>query len=201
MLAIIREIVIKKAIQACIYAYNDIIFSNDSKVGEKLLEDYRRNQIYCFIEKNKRKYDFDYIITTESGTIDSNYKTAGRIDICVFYSPSKFEQEYFSLECKRFVKDNSSFKATEEAYYHEGIQRYEIGKYKCDSKFGGMIAFCEEGCFDKLKDTISKVLKCHSLDGVYEESDDFNHKYVHSIFINDANNQKIKIISIMMNFS
>lgn len=197
----VRNAVIHKSINACILAYTDILKSRKSKVGELLTEDQRRNQLVSMIRKNSKKYEFNYIITTENGEFKSGtYNTVGRIDIGIFYKPQEYKQEYLSFECKRFIKENSGENAIDKAYYKEGIKRYETGKYLCDTGVGGVIAFCEDGNFDMLKDKIISVLKQHSISNV-EDIKQYNHNYIHSCLIKTKGNNEIKIISIMMDFA
>lgn len=197
----IRNAVVKNTINVLILAYNDIIKSNNAQIGKKLLEDVRRNQLVDAIKNNKQKYKYDYIVSTESGEYTSDYRTNGRIDICVYYSPKQYSQEYLSFECKRFVSGNSSLSEVKKAYYDEGIHRYEIDKYHCDTGFGGMIAFCEEGNYTDLKNTIVSVLNNCSLENVEDYSCRYNHKYLHKGIVKNNKNDKINIISIIMNFA
>lgn len=195
---IIRDSLIHRCIKYLIIAYNEIISSGDL-VGKKPLEDVRRNQIVKFMVDNKPKYKFKNTISTEAGTIDEQtYKTVGRIDICIF--SVGYEQKYISFECKRFVKGDIGKKALEEAYYSEGLSRYEDGKYLCQLGCGGMIAFLEEGKVSTLNRNIQRLLAEHSIDNYTDESILYNHQYVYSNKIHAQGKNVIEMKNIIMSF-
>lgn len=199
---IIRTAVVAKSVDVLINAYNDIINSKNSKVGMVLKEDNRRNQIVNQIDNNRKKYRYEYTIGTESGTYNKQFETIGRIDICIYYNPERYVQQRLSFECKRFYSKNSGTAAIEQTYYTEGLKRYYELKYPCDTGFGGMIAFCEEGDYIKLKSNILGVLKKYATGKkINDKSKERNHNYLHTFDFFNMNGETIKIISIMMNFS
>lgn len=200
-LNIIRTAVVVKSVNVLTMAYKDIISSQNSQVGMVLKEDNRRNQIVNQIDSNRKKYKYEYVMGTESGTYNEQFETMGRIDICIYYSPERYVQQRLSFECKRFHSKNSGTAAIEEAYYTEGLKRYYELKYPCDTGFGGMIAFCEEGDYKKLKDNILGVLTKHATGEINDMSTESNHNYLHSFDFLNKDGENIRIISIMMNFS
>ncbi len=200
-LNIIRTAVVVKSVEVLTMAYKDIINSQSAQVGMVLKEDARRNQIVNQIDSNRKKYRYEYAIGTESGTYNEQFETIGRIDICIYYNPERYIQQRLSFECKRFYSKNSGTAAIEEAYYTEGLKRYYELKYPCDTGFGGMIAFCEEGDYTKLKDNILGVLTKYATGEIDDRSKESNHNYLHTFDFLNVNGETIRIISIMMNFS
>ena len=189
-------------IDRCVYyiitAYNDII-ATGKLVGQRPLEDIRRNQIADFMIKNRRKYKFSNLITTESGSIEQEtFKTKGRMDISIY--SKGYEQKYISFECKRFIKNTISPKRIENAYFLDGLSRYADGKYNCEIGYGGMIAFLEEGDLNKLNKNIQKIFIKYCIDGYTDESSYYNHQYVYSTKIVNQNNSSVEIKHIVMSF-
>lgn len=196
---IIRRSMIDSCITYIIVAYNEII-ATGMLVRKKPLEDIRRNQIYNFMIKNKRKYRFSNTITTESGSIDEEtLKTIGRIDISIYNKG--YEQHYISFECKRFIKGNISPKKLEKAYFIDGLSRYTEGKYSCELGYGGMIAFLEEGDLKKLNINIQNLFGKYCIGDYIDESSYYNHQYVYSTKIFDHNNNIVEIKHLIMAFS
>lgn len=200
-LTLIRDTVVSKSVNVVLQAYKDIINSKDPKTGVKVNEDVRRNQIVKTILENKKKYDYEYIVATESSTFDENFVTIGRMDICVYCSFDNFEQKTLSFECKRYLKSNSGKAAIKSSLYDEGINRYITGKYPCDTGVGCLIAFCESGDYNKLRCNVKHVLENHSSTVISDDSGALGHNFVYSTFMTDFQNNNIKIVVILMDFS
>lgn len=196
----IRECILKSCVKTIIYAYNDIILSG-CKFEDVPIEDKRRNQLVEIINKNRKKYSFNEIINTESGIIDEQLHTSGRIDICICYRPEAYTQECLSFECKRFSnKKRYTRRSVIDPFYNEGIYRYISERYFCDSGYGGMIAFCESGSYNDLQKAIFSLLVEKSNE-THNWNSNYKHNWIYESSFTTNNNREIKIVSILMDFT
>ena len=197
---IIRDNVVMTAIKSIVNAYNDILLENEI-FSYTPTEDQRRNQIVKMIKDNSEKYQFKYFVTTESGEMGKDYKTIGRIDICISYKAAEFHQEYLSFECKRFInKKRYTNQSVINPIYEEGIKRYITKKYNCDTGYGGIIAFCESGNYNSLNTAIYHLLdnRCNK---IHDKSYTFQHNWIYNAETYDCEENPITLVCILMNFT
>jgi hypothetical protein len=190
----------RKCVKLIISSYAEIRL-NDKLKHQKPIEEIRRNQIVLMMIDLKQQHKFKYDITLESGTIDKEtFKTLGRIDICISHTKN-YDQRTISFECKRFVKANCTCSAIEEAYYENGIMRYEVKKYPTHKGFAGMVSFFEEGDYIEFNRIIIDIIKSHSKAGSFCELSQYAHDYVYESKTSDIDGAEITLNHILFDFT
>lgn len=188
----------EKYVNLVIDSYKEILVKNAGI--KKVWEDTRRNMLCSQMRNIKGKYGITFNIVTESGVWDEDFKDKGRIDICCYLS--ELEDQYIAFECKRFLKNDLAPNYISREYYGEGIKRFEDNVYSKNIDFGGMIAFLEEGDYCKLNKVMNNELPQYSIGSWLEDvSTYYNHNYVYKTVHVRKENNDIKLVHILLDFS
>lgn len=188
----------EKYVNLVIDSYKEILVKNAGI--KKVWENKRRNMLCSQMRNIKTNYGITFNIVTESGVSDENFDDIGRIDICCYLS--ELDDQYIAFECKRFLKNDSVPSYISREYYEEGIKRFEDNIYSKNTDFGGMIAFLEEGDYCKLNKVITTELPKYSVDKNIEDiSAYYNHNYVYKTVHIRKDNNNIKLVHILLDFS
>lgn len=188
----------EKYVNLVIDSYKEILVKN---AGIKKVWENKRRNILCSQMRNiKTNYGITFNIVTESGVFDENFNDIGRIDICCYLS--ELDDQYIAFECKRFLKNDLRPGYISREYYGEGIKRFEDNIYSKNIDFGGMIAFLEEGDYCKLNKVMANELPKYSVDNYIEDSSTYyNHNYVYNTVHIRKDNNDIKLVHILLDFS
>ena len=186
----------RKYIELVIYSYQKVL---QKTAYRKPWENTRRNMLLAQMRANKDRFGITFNIASEAGVYDENYKDTGRIDICCYLS--QFEEQYIGFECKRFLKKDTVPSYIRDEYYGEGIRRFEDNIYTGSADFGGMIAFLEEGDYQKLHKVLIQELPQYTSDNhIGDISADYNHKYVFQT-VHAKSGDSITLVHILLNFT
>lgn len=187
----------RRYIELVIYSYKEVL---KMKQYTKPWEDTRRNMLLKQMRENKSKFGITFNITSEAGVYDEDFRDNGRIDICCYLS--QLEDEYIAFECKRFLKNDVIPSHIRDEYYGEGIKRFEENIYSVNVGFGGMIAFLEEGDYQKLYQTIVCELPQYTCNNKADDiSESYNYQYVLRTSHNRKKNGDITLTHILMDFT
>lgn len=187
----------QKYIELAIYSYKEVLKMNQPM---KPWENARRNMLLSQMRKNKGNFGITYNIASEAGVFDENYKDNGRIDICCYLS--MLEDQYIAFECKRFLKKDIIPSYIRDDYYGEGVKRFEDNIYADSVDFGGMIAFLEEGDYQKLYKKLVQELPQYTSDGaVCDISNSYGYQYILKTSHNRKSSNDIILIHILMDFT
>lgn len=187
----------QKYIQLVIYSYKQLL---PMKSIINPWEDTRRNMLLKQMRDNKSKFGITFNIASEVGVYDEDFRDNGRMDICCYLS--QLEDEYIAFECKRFLKDDVISSYIRDKYYGEGIRRFEDNTYSGSVDLGGMIAFLEEGDYQKLWQKLVCELPQYTCNNEAEDiSAYYDYQYVlKTSHIRNKNND-ITLIHILMDFT
>lgn len=187
----------QKYIELVIYCYEQVLQTN-SPINP--LENTRRNMLLEQMRKNKSTFGITFNIASEVGVYDEDYRDNGRMDICCYLS--QLEDEYIAFECKRFLRKDVIPYYIREKYYGEGIKRFEDNIYSGSVDLGGMIAFLEEGDYQKLWRIIFRELPQYTCDNKVEDiSENYKYQYVLRTSHNRKRNRDITLVHILMDFT
>lgn len=187
----------QKYIELVIYSYKEVL---QMKSYIEPWEDTRRNMLIYQMRENKSHFGITFNIASEVGVYDKNYKDSGRMDICCYLS--QLEDQYIAFECKRFLKKDIIPSHMRDEYYGEGIKRFEDNIYANSVGFGGMIAFLEEGDYQKLWQTfISELPQYTCNNSVDDISVNYKYQYILKTLHNRKENSNITLTHILMNFT
>lgn len=188
----------EKYVSLVIDSYKQTLIKN---IGiKKVWENTRRNMLCSQMRSIKGKYGITFNIVAESDVWDENFKDKGRIDICCYLS--ELEDQYIAFECKRFLKKDLVPNYISREYYGEGIKRFEDNIYSQNVDLGGMIAFLEEGDYCNLNKVMIYELPQYSVNNSLEDiSAYYNHDYVYKTVHVRKDNNNIKLIHILLDFS
>lgn len=187
----------RKYIELAIFSYKEMLKIYPPM---KCWENTRRNMLLLQMRKNKEHFGITYNIASEAGVFDENYKDTGRIDICCYLSI--LEDQYIAFECKRFLKKDLIPSYIRDDYYGEGVKRFEDNIYADSVEFGGMIAFLEEGDYQKLYKKLVQELPQYTSDGtVCDISNSYGYQYLLKTSHNRKSNSDIILIHILMDFT
>lgn len=168
--------------------------------GDPPWENTRRNQLCAWMQKKKADYGITFHIAPERGVWDENYRDQGRIDLCCYLS--ELDEDYIAFECKRFLKKDIRPGYIRSDYYEKGIKRFEKNIYSRNTDIGGMIAFLEEGDFQKLKEILWEELPNYAADRVVEDrSQEYDHDSIYHTLHYREENQNIRLMHVLMDFS
>lgn len=187
----------QKYIELVIYSYEQVLLM---KPKTNPWEDTRRNMLLEQMRENKSNYGITFNIASEVGVYDEEYRDNGRMDICCYLS--QLEDEYIAFECKRFLKNDVTPSHIRNEYYGEGIKRFEDNIYSKNVDLGGMIAFLEEGDYQKLWQTIIRELPQYTFNNEVEDiSVNYKYQYVLKTSHSRRKNSDITLIHILMDFT
>lgn len=187
----------RKYIELVIYSYKEVLMMKPYK---KPWEDTRRNMLLHQMRKNKGQFGITFNISSEAGVFDENYRDSGRIDICCYLN--QLEDQYIAFECKRFLKNDIIPSHIRNEYYGNGIRRFENNTYADSIGFGGMIAFLEEGDYQKLLQILIRELPQYTSDRkICEISKDYGYHYILQTNHNRKKNGDIILVHILMDFT
>lgn len=187
----------RKYVELVLYSYKEVL---NMKPCDKPWEDTRRNMLLDQMRKNKGLFGITFHIGSEEGVFDENYRDNGRIDICCYLS--QLEDDYIAFECKRFLKEDIIPSYIRDAYYGEGIKRFEDNIYADKVDFGGMIAFLEEGDYQKLWQRLVQELPRYTSDGnVCDISNTYGYQYILQTRHDRKSGGDIVLIHILMDFT
>lgn len=188
----------EKYVNLVIDSYHETLATNAGI--KKVWENTRRNMLCSQMRKNKGKYGITFNIVAESEVWDENFKDKGRIDICCYLS--ELDEQYMAFECKRFLKNDIAANYISREYYGQGIKRFEDNIYSQNIDFGGMIAFLEEGDYYKLNKVMVAELPQYSANKSIENvSASYKHDYVYKTIHIRKDNNKIKLVHILLDYS
>jgi len=188
----------QKYIELVIYSYKETVKMKRTNI--KPWEDTRRNMLLSQMRENKSQFGITFNIASEVGVFDEQYRDSGRIDICCYLS--QLEQQYIAFECKRFLKKDIVPSYIREEYYGEGIRRFEENIYADSIDFGGMIAFLEEGDFQKLWGKLLCELSQYSCNNCVDDlSENYQYQYVLKTYHKRKQNTNITLNHILMDFT
>lgn len=188
---------VQRYIELIIYSYEQVL---RMKPKTNPWEDTRRNMLLEQMRLNKSNFGITFNIASEVGVYDEDYRDNGRMDICCYLS--QLEDEYIAFECKRFLKADVIPSYIRDKYYGEGIKRFEDNIYSGSVDLGGMIAFLEEGDYQKLWQTIVRELPQFTCNNKAEDiSGNYKYQYVLKTSHNRKQNSDITLIHILMDFT
>lgn len=187
----------RKYIELVLYSYREVL---NMEPRDKPWEDTRRNMLLGQMRKNKGLFGVTFPIGSEEGVFDENYNDSGRIDICCFLS--QLEDDYIAFECKRFLKRDIIPSYIRDEYYEEGIKRFEDNVYAEKAGFGGMIAFLEEGDYQKLwRELVQELPQYASDKHVCDISGEYGYQYILQTNHSRKHNSDIMLNHILMDFT
>ncbi len=187
----------QKYIELVIYSYEQVL---RMKLKTNPWENTRRNMLLEQMRENKNNFGITFNIASEVGVYDEDYRDSGRMDICCYLS--QLEDAYIAFECKRFLKNDVIPSHIRDEYYGKGIKRFEDNIYSASVDLGGMIAFLEEGDYQKLRQTIVYELPQYTCNYKVEDiSGSYNYQYVLRTSHNRKENRDITLIHILMDFT
>lgn len=187
----------RKYIELVVYSYREIL---KMQPYVKPWENTRRNLLLEQMRNNKGLFGITFNIASEVGVFDKNYKDTGRIDICCYLS--QLEEQYIAFECKRFLKNDATKSHIRDEYYGEGIKRFEDNTYANSVNFGGMIAFLEEGNYQKLfLELVQELPKYTSDSNICDISKKYGHQYILKTNHHRNTNDDIILVHILMDFT
>lgn len=187
----------RKYIELVIYSYKEVL---KMKPSIKPWENKRRNMLLSQMRKNKGRFGITFNIASESGVFDEDYTDNGRIDICCYLS--QVEDQYIAFECKRFLKKDIIASYIRDCYYGNGIKRFEDNIYADNINVGGMIAFLEEGDYQKLwRELVQELPQYTSDKNVCDISSSYGYQYVLKTNHNRKTGSDIALIHILMDFT